>query len=464
MATLRKNIIEKIKSSPRFGDLFVTKNIQELLKERRFLFFTKNGPIEVVFNLKHYISGALIILMVLFKMLQFIVLGAFHIFTNIMFMKDTSTQVQQFTESEVEALKGLAENVIIERPKMKSEDYLSFKETEIHSIDSIEVQEPIFDMKKIFENTRKFSLELKNGFSSFRDSLSSFNLSAKGDSKLLDESIFDDFSSLANPHMVPIEQTIINRSNMKTQGKSNSFVESNFRSAAKKYSYNVLPVIPFPAPRNNKTKMIQFSKTIDLELIELVNVFKTLKLKPDNIDINEIQEFTQNNLLASEDSKLIDQLSSRFHYLEQLKDAIIFLPLKPPMQYYYVSSPYGMRIHPKTKKKQMHKGIDMAGTWQEEGRASANGVVFFSGRHGSFGKVIKIKHKHGVKTVYGHLHKLMVKKGDFVQEGEIIGKMGATGRVAGAHLHYEIKINDNSVNPYNFISIGRNLVSSSIIK
>ena len=59
MATLRKNIIEKIKSSPRFGDLFVTKNIQELLKERRFLFFTKNGPIEVVFNLKHYISGAL---------------------------------------------------------------------------------------------------------------------------------------------------------------------------------------------------------------------------------------------------------------------------------------------------------------------------------------------------------------------------------------------------------------------
>ena len=58
----------------------------------------------------------------------------------------------------------------------------------------------------------------------------------------------------------------------------------------------------------------------------------------------------------------------------------------------------------------------------------------------------------------------MVKKGDYVEEGQIIGKMGATGRAAGAHLHYEIKVDTKSVNPYNFISIGRNLVSSSIIK
>ena len=56
------------------------------------------------------------------------------------------------------------------------------------------------------------------------------------------------------------------------------------------------------------------------------------------------------------------------------------------MQYYYVSSPYGLRIHPKSKRKQMHHGIDMAGTWQEEVRAPADGFVSFSGRNGSFGK------------------------------------------------------------------------------
>ena len=73
-------------------------------------------------------------------------------------------------------------------------------------------------------------------------------------------------------------------------------------------------------------------------------------------------------------------------------------------------------------------------------------------------------HKHGVSTIYGHLHKLTVKKGSFVSEGDIIGKMGSTGRAVGAHLHYEIKVNNKPVNPYNFISIGRELISSSILR
>ena len=82
----------------------------------------------------------------------------------------------------------------------------------------------------------------------------------------------------------------------------------------------------------------------------------------------------------------------------------------------------------------------------------------------SFGKTIKIVHKHGVSTLYGHLHKLNVKKGMNVSEGQVIGKMGSTGRAVGAHLHYEIKVNGKSVNPYDFISVGRDLLSSSIIK
>ena len=57
-----------------------------------------------------------------------------------------------------------------------------------------------------------------------------------------------------------------------------------------------------------------------------------------------------------------------------------------------------------------------------------------------------------------------VKKGAYVKEGQVIGKMGSTGRAVGAHLHYEIKINGKSTNPYNFISVGRNLLSSSILK
>ena len=438
MSSVKENLNNKLKSSPRFGDLFVQKNWQELLKERRFLFFTKRGPIEIVFNIKHYISGLLLTLLVAFKLLQFIFFGAFHIFTSLV-LHNNLTQTQQFTESEVEALKDLAESVIDSNQDEKTSSII------------IETEN---DKKVNFGE--KFKNQVSNIVSYF--GRIEFSILKLNDKEISDESVFDKYSGLANPHMVPIEETLKNvkvKRIIKPQSQVNII---------ERYSYNSLPVLPFAAPRNNKTKMIQFSKTIDLEILELVNVFKTLNLIPDNIDLTTLDKLSENNLFESKDSELIDEISFRFNYLDKLKEAMIFLPLKPPMQYYYVSSPFGMRIHPKSKKKQMHKGIDMAGTWQEEVRASANGKILFSGRFGSFGKVIKIKHKHGVETLYGHLHKLMVKKGDYVEEGQIIGKMGATGRAAGAHLHYEIKVDTKSVNPYNFISIGRNLVSSSIIK
>ncbi len=463
MTNLKTDIVNKIKSSPRFGDLFVNKNLQELLKERRFLFFTKNGPIEVVFNIKHYISGLFITLMVVFKILQFLVFGVFTMYSSLHVNKNTIKQAQQFTDKEVEALKDLAETVITKPDKNIELSTID------NDADNIKMNFDLLDSElTINENfeKEKFSLanELETKIKQFKDYLNLKKKDALGDESIFftDESIFDDFASLASPEMIPIEQTLKSNSfsNLELINSSN---EKKLDSLSR-FSYNQLPVIPFAAPRNNTTKMIQFSKTINLEILELVNVFKTLKLKPDSIDLNEIENLRKESKNNSTDTKLIEDLSLSFHYLESLKHAIIYLPLKPPMQYYYVSSPFGMRVHPKTKKKQMHKGIDMAGTWQEEVRASANGTVVFSGRYGSFGKVIKIKHKHHVTTLYGHLHKLLVKKGDTVSEGQIIGKMGATGRVAGAHLHYEIKVKNKAVNPYDFISIGRNLVSSSIIK
>lgn len=439
MSDIKKTLLNKLKSSPRFGDLFVKQNIQEVLKERRFLFFTKNGPIEIVFNLKHYLSALILSIIIIFKTFQFAFFGVINLVSYIM-IQNNQTQVKQFTDSEVEALKELAETVIedevIEEIGIPNIEKLSNKDNE----------------------TLDFFINVKNKINMFSKNIRDAFFFDETEISSLDESIFDDYANLSNPHMVPIEKTIDNRNSTKK-------VESESKNILKNtYSYNILPVIPFAAPRNNKTKMIQFSKTIDFEIMDLVNVFLTLNLKPDNIDLSEINNFANSQIGQENDESIIDQISKRFQYLETLKEAIIFLPLKPPMEYYYVSSPYGMRIHPKTKKKQMHKGIDMAGTWQEEVRSASHGIVEFSGRHGSFGNVIKIKHKHGVQTVYGHLHKLMVKKGEYVQQGQIIGKMGATGRVAGAHLHYEIKVNNKQVNPYDFISVGRNLISSSILK
>ena len=133
------------------------------------------------------------------------------------------------------------------------------------------------------------------------------------------------------------------------------------------------------------------------------------------------------------------------------------VPLKPPMLYFYISSDYGWRTHPVLKKRRVHHGIDLAGTWQETVHAPAPGTVIFSGRKGSFGKVVQVRHAYGVTTTYAHLAKITIRKGADVVAGTVVGKMGRTGRVDGAHLHYEIRIGDKSLDPQLFFDIGHRI-------
>ena len=431
---------ENLKSSPKFGrSSDDSKNFFELFRERRFLYFTKNGPIEIVFNIKHYISAFVLSLVFIFKIIQFIFFGVSSFF-NYMTYKNNQVINQKFTDSEIETLKNIANEVIKSetsenvdnKNKLAKTNELTNKNN-IQESGKIDIKEKLDNIKILFSNFGKsFTNEINRP----------------------DEVIFDQFSGLASPEMVAFDHV--------SESIEKKEISGNFKKES--FSYKDLPVIPFTAPRTKKLKIINFSKKLDSEIYQLVNVFKSLKLNPDNINLEKIENYLKKIDLNVNNEELIEDTSLRFQFLEDLKNAIIFLPLKPPMQYYYVSSPYGFRIHPKSKLKQMHHGIDMAGTWQEEVRAPADGYVSFSGRNGSFGKSVKIVHKHGVTTLYGHLHKLKVKKGDFVTEGDIIGKMGSTGRAVGAHLHYEIKVNKKSVNPYNFISIGRELLSSSIIR
>ena len=431
---------ENLKSSPKFGrSSDDSKNFFELFRERRFLYFTKNGPIEIVFNIKHYISAFVLSLVFIFKIIQFIFFGVSSFF-NYMTFKNNQVINQKFTDSEIETLKNIANEVIksetsenVDNKKKLAKTNELTNKNNIQESGKIDIKEKLDNIKILFSNFGKsFTNEINRS----------------------DEVIFDQFSGLASPEMVAFDHV--------SESIEKKEISGNFKKES--FSYKDLPVIPFTAPRTKKLKIINFSKKLDSEIYQLVNVFKSLKLNPDNINLEKIENYLKKIDLNVNNEELIEDTSLRFQFLEDLKNAIIFLPLKPPMQYYYVSSPYGFRIHPKSKLKQMHHGIDMAGTWQEEVRAPADGYVSFSGRNGSFGKSIKIVHKHGVTTLYGHLHRLKVKKGDFVTEGDIIGKMGSTGRAVGAHLHYEIKVNKKSVNPYNFISIGRELLSSSIIR
>ncbi len=431
---------QNFKSSPKFGRLPVNpNNIKEIFRERRFLYFTKKGPIEIVFNLKHYISAFVISVAFIIKMLQLLFFGVSSFFSYVSYKNDEIVK-KKFTESEIQTLKSIANSAI--------------NNESIEGTDEIIAEFPSTDIK-VSEEIPNTKIQLKEKLNNIKNLVSDFGRSFQYEINHSDEVVFDQFSRLASPEMIAMEHTISkNKPDAKPYKKRSSF------------SYNYLPVVPYVAPRTKKLKIINFTNKLDQEILQLVSVFRTLKLKPDEINLTEIESFLKPGVesFGIDNDQLIDHTSLRFQFIEELKNAIVFLPLKPPMQYYYVSSPYGYRIHPKTKLKQMHYGIDMAGTWQEEVRAPADGYIVSAGRNGSFGKSIKILHKHGVSTIYGHLHKLAVKKGSFVSEGDIIGKMGSTGRAVGAHLHYEIKVNDKPVNPYNFISIGRELISSSILR
>lgn len=117
-----------------------------------------------------------------------------------------------------------------------------------------------------------------------------------------------------------------------------------------------------------------------------------------------------------------------------------------------ISSPFGMRKHPVTGKRSFHAGIDIATKRGTSVLASADGVVELTTRHRNLGNYVKIRHRDGSYSMYGHLTKWLVRKGEQVAAGETIGTVGSTGRSTGPHLDYSLRINDKPVNPMKFLT------------
>jgi murein DD-endopeptidase MepM/ murein hydrolase activator NlpD len=115
------------------------------------------------------------------------------------------------------------------------------------------------------------------------------------------------------------------------------------------------------------------------------------------------------------------------------------------------TSGFGYRISPFTNGKEMHKGLDIAAPKGSPIIAPADGKVTYASRNGSYGNMMAIKHGYGIVTRYGHLSKILKKKGEKVVRGEVIALVGNTGRSTGPHLHYEVRLNGVPVNPEKYI-------------
>ncbi len=418
-----------VKKGQRFGDLFSRQKVG-LLSERRFLIFTKRGPIEISFKLSHYISLALTVVVGFSSIVYYSIMGI-----------SSAIDVAQ-------------KDIITEASANLNVDFLEDKKVR---------KETISVMNEILKNENNPS-NVKNDFES--------NISipnSKNDKEFYFNNI-DVKKHKSNLNSDNIEKEILQKKGQNSKSKSinnldhekltKKTIENRLIEDIDQNSFDISP------PKlDQRVSNFRFISSLDNELYNLEKVFEKLEIKLNNPNLIKIKDLKK--IIIDENQtgeQFLNIFRQRLNLLSIYKDALEFIPLKPPMEHYYVTSKYGKRKHPVTKKWRFHHGIDLAGTWQENIRVSADGVVTFAGYHGSFGKVIRIKHNYGLATTYGHLSKILVKKGEIVSEGQIIGKMGKTGRVDGAHLHYEISVNGKSKNPAIYFRVGRMLLSRNSFK
>jgi len=140
------------------------------------------------------------------------------------------------------------------------------------------------------------------------------------------------------------------------------------------------------------------------------------------------------------------QKAKKENVLDPLKNFPIHFPLAKE-DFKNISSPFGFRRHPILQKNKLHAGIDLVAPKGAAVLASANGVVQKSMYQKGYGNHIVITHYPTLETLYAHLWITLVKEGDLVTQGQLIGFVGDTGLATGPHLHYEIHINNKKLDP-----------------
>ena len=146
------------------------------------------------------------------------------------------------------------------------------------------------------------------------------------------------------------------------------------------------------------------------------------------------------------------QLFTSWKKLDNLASGAIAVPSDKPVKTAAFTSGYGVRSDPFRGGAAMHAGIDLAGPYGTPIYATADGTIRRSGwNSGGYGNLIEVDHGRGIETRYGHLSAILVQPGQQVKRGQLIARMGSTGRSTGSHLHYEVRIDGRPVNPIPFM-------------
>jgi murein DD-endopeptidase MepM/ murein hydrolase activator NlpD len=155
---------------------------------------------------------------------------------------------------------------------------------------------------------------------------------------------------------------------------------------------------------------------------------------------------------ASQSDPTFKSLFTSWKKLDNLADGAIAVPSDKPVKTAEFTSGYGIRSDPFRGGAARHQGIDLAAPVGTPIYATADGLITEAGYNsGGYGNLIKVDHGRGIETRYGHLSRILVRAGDRITRGQLIGHMGSTGRSTGSHLHYEVRIDGRAVNPIPFM-------------
>lgn len=127
--------------------------------------------------------------------------------------------------------------------------------------------------------------------------------------------------------------------------------------------------------------------------------------------------------------------------------ASVSVPSRMPVEGVTLTSGYGMRNHPILRKRARHNGVDLAAARGTPVYATADGLIGKAQRFSSYGNYVQIEHGGELQTRYAHLSSYTVRAGDMVEKGDLIGYVGSTGRSTGPHLHYEVRVAGEAVDP-----------------
>lgn len=231
-------------------------------------------------------------------------------------------------------------------------------------------------------------------------------------------------------------------------------------------------VAPFERVEQRQVALaLQVRRVAELRYYRAASHFRRLGIAPERLvkggavggPYEPVNTGTQTVSDANADAQF-RSLFMTWKKLETLEKAVIAIPATQPVSNVVFSSLFGVRSDPFRGSAAMHAGVDIPGAIGTPVYATADGIVARAERSGGYGNLVEVNHGRGIATRYGHLSKILVAPNTRVTRGQLIALMGSTGRSTGSHLHYEVRIDGQAVNPMPFLQTADYLAPARELK